>query len=276
MSKIFEELTQEAVNTPKFPCREFINAKLGLITLDDEKQKLFDELNTVYRRESGIFECQIALCKGTGCHSSGEPTLYDKIEEVLRAKGIRDKVNLVRTGCRGFCEMGPLVEIFPQNVFYCKVKPEDVEEIINKTVMNGEIIEELLFDGIPVAGDIPFYQKLVRRVLRESGHINPENINDSIAHDSYQGFIKASKMTPEEVIELIKDSGLRGRGGGGFSTGLKWQFTRAAEGDKKYIVCNADEGDPGAFMDRSLLEGDPHKIIEGMMIAGYVVGSDEV
>ena len=275
MSKIFEELTRQAVNTPKIPCREFINAKLGLVELDDDKKKLAEELSTIYRRESGVFDCQIALCKGTGCHSSGEVALWNKIDEVLREKGIRDKVNIVETGCRGFCEMGPLVEIFPQHIFYCKVKPENIEDIITKTVMNNEVIEELLFDGIPIAEQIPFYKKQVRRVLKESGHINPENINDSIVHEAYQGFLKATKLTPEEVISLMKDSGLRGRGGGGFSTGLKWEFTRATPSAKKYIICNADEGDPGAFMDRSLLEGDPHKIIEGMMIAGYAIGADE-
>lgn len=275
MSKIFEELTLEAVNTPKIPCREFINAKLGLVKLNEEKQKYADDLSTIYRRESGIFDCQIALCKGTGCHSSGESALYNKIDEILRAKGIREKVNIVETGCRGFCEMGPLVEIFPQNVFYCKVKPEHIEDIINKTVIKNEIIHELLFDGVQIAEEIPFYKKQVRRVLKESGHINPENINDSIVHGSYQGFMNATRMTPEDVIEMMKASGLRGRGGGGFSTGLKWQFTRATDSAKKYIICNADEGDPGAFMDRSLLEGDPHKIIEGMMIAGYSIGADE-
>ncbi len=275
MSKIFEQLTAEAVSTPSIPCREYINYKLGLTELDDAKVELADKFAQVYRRESGVFDCQISLCKGTGCHASGETTLFQKFDELLREKGLRDRVNLVETGCRGFCEMGPLVEVYPQHIFYCKVKPENVLDIIEKTVINKEVIQELVFDGIPIAEEIPFYKKQVRRVLRESGHVNPENINDSVTHDAYQGFMKAVKMDPETVIGMVKDSGLRGRGGGGFPTGLKWQFTRATEADKKYVICNADEGDPGAFMDRSIIEGDPHKLIEGMMIAAYAIGADE-
>ena len=275
MNKTFEQLTKEAVQNPAVPCRKYINGKLGLEEFTAKEQLLAEELTTVYRRESGIFDCQIALCKGTGCHSSGEVALYDKIVEVLERKGIRDRVNIVETGCRGFCEMGPLVEIFPQHIFYCKVKPEHIEDIIEKTVLNQEVIEDLIFEGMAIAEEIPFYKKQMRRVLGHSGFVNPENINNSIAHDTYQGFKKATKLSPEEVIDIIKESGLRGRGGGGFSTGLKWQFTRATPSDKKYIICNADEGDPGAFMDRSLIEGDPHKLIEGMLIAGYAIGSDE-
>lgn len=275
MSKIFEEITKEAINTPKVPCREFVNYKLGMTEISEEKKALSDRLSSVYRRESGIYDCQIALCKGTGCNSSGEPELWQKFDQVLKDKGIRERINIAETGCRGFCEMGPLVEIHPQHIFYCKVKVEDIEEIVEKTIMNGEVIERLLFDGIPVAEEIPFYKKQERRVLKECGHVNPENINDSIEHDAYQGFLAAVKMTPEAVAEEVLASGLRGRGGGGFPTGLKWKFTRATPGEKKYMICNADEGDPGAFMDRSVLEGDPHKLIEGMMIAAYATGADE-
>ena len=217
-----------------------------------------------------------AGCKGTGCQSSGEPALKETFEIELEKRGIRERVKIIETGCRGFCEMGPLVEIFPSRTFYCKVTPDRVAEIIEKSILKDEVITDLIFEGVADAEKIPFYATQERRVLALSGLINPENINESIAYDAYQGLKKClQNFTPQQVIDEVKSSGLRGRGGGGFPAGLKWGFTRNAAGDKKYVICNADEGDPGAFMDRSLIEGDPHKIVEGMMICGYAVGADE-
>ncbi|PID28174.1 MAG: NADH-quinone oxidoreductase subunit NuoF [Candidatus Cloacimonadota bacterium] len=273
---LFEKLSPEAIKDPTVPCRDYVLSSLGLKEVNEEEKDIAQKLDAIYLKKTGVYEKQIALCKGTGCQSSGEISIKEHFERVLSEKGLRDKVNIVETGCRGFCEMGPLVEIFPEHTFYCKVKPEDVEKIVEETLIKGNIIEDMVFDNIPKAEEIPFYKKQMRRVLGISGLINPENINDSIANNAYKGLKKAlTEMTPEDVIEEVKKSYLRGRGGGGFQTGLKWHFTRQAKGEKKYIICNADEGDPGAFMDRSILEGDPHKLIEGMLIAAYAIGADE-
>lgn len=273
--KYYEKCDRFAVENPDIPCREYVDFKLKL----DENQKVGEavhQLDAIYQKKDERLICQIAMCRGTGCQSSGEPSIHERFEIELEKRGIRDRVKLIETGCRGFCEMGPLIEVFPGNILYCKVKPEDVAEIIDRTVLKKEIIDELIFEGVAEAEEIPFYKSQERRVLAISGMINPENINESIAFDAYQGLKKCLfNMKPEDVIEEVKSSGLRGRGGGGFPTGLKWQFTNAAKGEKKYVICNADEGDPGAFMDRSLIEGDPHKIIEGMLICGYAVGADE-
>ncbi|MGI6092097.1 MAG: NADH-quinone oxidoreductase subunit NuoF [Veillonellaceae bacterium] len=224
----------------------------------------------------------VLICSGTGCVSSGSKKVEAALRDQLAQKGLDKEVKIVETGCHGFCEMGPLVIVYPEGVFYVRVKEDDVAEIVESHLYKGRIVERLLYkepislEKIPNYGDIPFYKKQMRMVLANCGHIDPENIEEYIAVGGYEALGKAlSEMQPADVIEEVKKAGLRGRGGGGFPTGLKWGFTRNAPGEKKYVVCNADEGDPGAFMDRSILEGDPHRIIEGMAVCGYAIGADE-
>jgi NADH:ubiquinone oxidoreductase subunit F (NADH-binding)/(2Fe-2S) ferredoxin/NAD-dependent dihydropyrimidine dehydrogenase PreA subunit len=224
----------------------------------------------------------ILICGGTGCVSSGSGDIIDKFNEVLEKKDLKDSVQIVRTGCFGFCEQGPIVKFLPDNTFYVKVTDNDVEDLVEEHVIKGRRVKKLLYEEpekkekLEESTQMPFYKKQVRMSLRNAGAINPEDINEYIANDGYLALGKALKeMSRDEVIENLLESGLRGRGGGGFPSGLKWQFTKKAKGDKKYVVCNADEGDPGAFMDRSVLEGDPHSVIEGMALAGYAVGADE-
>jgi len=224
----------------------------------------------------------ILICGGTGCVSSGSGDIIDKFNEVLEKKELKDSVQIVRTGCFGFCEQGPIVKFLPDNTFYVKVTENDVEELVEEHVIKGRRVNKLLYvepekkEKLEESTQMPFYKKQIRMALRNAGSINPEDIKEYIANDGYLALAKALKeMTRDQVIENLLESGLRGRGGGGFPTGLKWQFTKKAKGDKKYVVCNADEGDPGAFMDRSVLEGDPHSVIEGMALAGYAVGADE-
>ena len=203
------------------------------------------------------------------------------MREKLKAHSMEAEVKVVETGCHGLCELGPLVIVYPEGVFYIRVKPSDVDEIVENHLIKGRVVERLLYREpatlatVPGYDEIAFYKKQKRYALVNCGHINPESLEEYIGADGYEGLAKSLAMKPEEVIEEIKISGLRGRGGGGFPTGSKWQFTRNAAGDKKYVICNADEGDPGAFMDRSVLEGDPHRVIEGMIICGYAVGADE-
>jgi NADH:ubiquinone oxidoreductase subunit F (NADH-binding)/(2Fe-2S) ferredoxin len=192
------------------------------------------------------------------------------------------EIKLVETGCHGMCEMGPIVVVYPEGTFYCRVEPEDVAEIVEEHLYKGRLVQRLLYktpvtpQGVPHYKEIPFYSKQVRIALANCGYINPNNIEEYIARDGYVALAKALKeMSPEDVLQEVKTSGLRGRGGGGFPTGLKWEFCRKAAGTKKYTICNADEGDPGAFMDRSILEGDPHAVIEGMMLGAYAMGADE-
>lgn len=224
----------------------------------------------------------ILICGGTGCVSSGSGDIIDKFNEVLEKKELKDSVQIVRTGCFGFCEQGPIVKFLPDNTFYVKVTENDVEDLVEEHVIKGRRVKKLLYEEpekkekLEESTQMPFYKKQVRMSLRNAGAINPEDINEYIANDGYLALGRSLKeMSRDEVIENLLESGLRGRGGGGFPSGLKWQFTKKAKGDKKYVVCNADEGDPGAFMDRSVLEGDPHSVIEGMALAGYAVGADE-
>ncbi|MDD2282873.1 MAG: NADH-quinone oxidoreductase subunit NuoF [Eubacteriales bacterium] len=229
-----------------------------------------------------IYRGHVLVCTGTGCVSSGSRKVKAEMEKQLEAFKLEQEIKVVETGCHGFCEMGPIVIVYPEGIFYCQVKPEDVKEIVEEHLLKGRPVKRLMFkdriteEMVPHYNDIDFYKKQNRIVLRNCGFINPENIKEYIARGGYEALAKAlTEMTPEQVIEEVKASGLRGRGGGGFPTGLKWGFARAAKGDKKYVICNADEGDPGAFMDRSILEGDPHALIEGMAIAGYAIGADE-
>ena len=224
----------------------------------------------------------VLICGGTGCKSAGSKEVQLAFSRAIEAKGLSDEVMVVETGCHGFCEHGPLVIVYPEGTFYCQVKAEDVEEIVESLLFKGRIVERLLYheplthESIPNYSGINFYKKQHRLVLENCGAINPEQIEEYIAVGGYEALAKAvTTMSPEDVIEEIKKSGLRGRGGGGFPTGMKWQFAKASVSDKKYVICNADEGDPGAFMDRSVLEGDPHKILEGMAVCGYAIGADE-
>ncbi|MCJ7625608.1 MAG: NAD(P)H-dependent oxidoreductase subunit E, partial [Anaerolineaceae bacterium] len=222
----------------------------------------------------------IMICGGTGCLALNSQEVADALEKALKEQDVAAKVELKTTGCPGFCEQGPLAVIHPARIFYTRLKPEDATEIVSKTIVNGEIIDRLLYTD-PLSGkkityetDVPFYKEQKRILLKESGLIDPKKIEDYIAAGGYKSVAKALfEMTPEQVIAEIKKSGLRGRGGAGFPTGLKWEFCRKAEGDSKYIICNADEGDPGAFQDRGIIEGNPHSILEGMIIGAYAIGA---
>lgn len=220
----------------------------------------------------------VMVCGGPGCHSSGSPGIAEFLEEELTRRGLSEQVNVFQPGCFGFCEKGPMIEIHPDNTTYCEVSVEDVATIVEEHFIQGNQVERLLYKD-PItkklfASNLPFYNGQLRIALRNVGFIAPENILEYIATDGYQALVKVLfDMTPLKVIEVIKKSGLRGRGGGGFSTGLKWELTRNSEAEQRYIICNADEGDPGAFMDRSVLEGDPHSVLEGMLIAGSAVGA---
>lgn len=230
-----------------------------------------------------LYRAHVLVCRGTGCTASGSGPLYETFRKELARRGLDKEVMLVETGCHGMCEMGPIVVVYPEGSFYCRVKPEDVPELVEEHLYKGRILQRLLYTTpdvekikIPHYRDIPFYGKQRRIVLRNCGYINPDNIEEYIARDGYQALAKVLLELPaEETLDIVKKSGLRGRGGAGFPTGRKWEFARMAPGDKKYIVCNADEGDPGAFMDRSVLEGDPHSVVEGMLIGAYIIGSDE-
>ena len=231
-----------------------------------------------------IYRSQVLVCGGTGCTSSGSLTLIDEFEKQLEKNNLTQEVKIVKTGCFGLCALGPVVIVYPEGAFYSMVKPEDVAEIVEEHLLKGRIVQRLLYDEsvhegsdeIKSLGEVDFYKKQHRIALRNCGVINPENIDEYIARDGYAALGKAlTEMKPQEVIDEIKNSGLRGRGGGGFPTGLKWQFAANSVDDQKYVCCNADEGDPGAFMDRSVLEGDPHAVIEAMTIAGYAIGSNQ-
>ncbi len=229
-----------------------------------------------------IYRSHVLICGGTGCTSSGSHEVMDAFREELRNQKLDREVLIVPTGCHGMCEMGPIVVVYPEGTFYCRVKAEDVKEIVSEHLLKGRIVPRLLYTvseeapKVPHYKEIPFYGKQHRIALENCGYINPDNIEEYIVRHGYEALGKAlTEMTREQVIEEVKTSGLRGRGGGGFPTGLKWSFCARAQGDKKYVICNADEGDPGAFMDRSILEGDPHCVIEGMMIGAYAIGADE-
>ena len=224
----------------------------------------------------------ILCCGGTGCTSSGSEAIIKEMETQLAAYGLEKEYKVVKTGCFGLCALGPIMIVYPEGAFYSRVKVEDVKEIVEEHLLKGRIVKHLLYqetieeDNIKSLNEVDFYKKQMRIALRNCGVINPENIDEYIAFDGYKALGKAlTEMTREEVIQEILDSGLRGRGGGGFPTGLKWKFTYAAKGDQKYVACNADEGDPGAFMDRSILEGDPHSVIEAMAIAAYAIGANQ-
>jgi len=223
------------------------------------------------------FQKYILVCGGMECKSCASDIIASNLKEFITQKGFEDKVQVVTTGCFNICENGPVLNILPENTFYTSVKPEDVEEIINEHILNDKKVDRLLYKGKGINGSLNqiFYKKQLRIVLRNCGFIDPENIEDAIARDGYLALGKVlSETTPQQTIDIVKRSGLRGRGGAGFPTGLKWEIANKVKGDVKYVVCNADEGDPGAFMDRSVLEGDPHSVLEAMAICGYCIGSN--
>lgn len=226
------------------------------------------------------YRMHLLVCGGTGCRASASDSIIEKFKSEIAAKGLEQEVQVIMTGCFGFCEKGPIVKVLPDNTFYTQVKPEDVTEIIAEHVIKGRKVNRLLYvdpknkEHISDSKHMGFYRKQIRIALRNCGFINPENIDEAIARDAYQALGKVlSEYTPAATIDIIKKSGLRGRGGGGFPTGLKWEIASKNKADQKYVVCNADEGDPGAFMDRSVLEGDPHSVLEAMAICGYCIGA---
>lgn len=229
-----------------------------------------------------MYRSHVLVCGGTGCTSSHSGEIIEKLESEIAAKGLSEEIKVVKTGCFGLCALGPIMIVYPEGCFYSRVTVDDVPEIVEEHLLKGRMVKRLLYeetvadDKVKSLEQTNFYAKQKRVALRNCGVIDPENIDEYIAHDGYQALEKClNSMTSDEVIDVIKESGLRGRGGGGFPTGLKWSFTAKNSADQKYVVCNADEGDPGAFMDRSVLEGDPHCIIEAMAICGYATGATE-
>ena len=229
-----------------------------------------------------MYRSHVLVCGGTGCTSSNSQAIIEALEAQIAEKGLSEEIKVIRTGCFGLCALGPIMIVYPEGSFYSQVKVEDIPEIVEEHLLKGRIVTRLLYDEtvteteVKSLNDTKFYAKQERVALRNCGVIDPENIDEYIAYDGYQALAKClTEYKPEDVINVIKESGLRGRGGGGFPTGLKWSFCAANAADQKYVVCNADEGDPGAFMDRSVLEGDPHCIIEAMAICGYAVGATE-
>ena len=253
-----------------------------------EKIKNFEDLRAINEKCSANLAQKfngtsgkraIVLCGGTGCISSNSIAIKEKFEKLIAEKNLSDKVSVNHVGCFGFCSQGPFVKIYPEDTLYRLVKLEDVEEIVEKDLMGGEVVERLLYvdpsthEKVARQDDITFYKKQHRIALHACGQINPEDINEALGAGAFEGLAKALKMDRADVIKEVLDSGLRGRGGGGFPTGKKWQFAYAQPDGEKYVVCNGDEGDPGAFMDRSILEGNPLAVIEGMVIAGYAIGA---
>ena len=229
-----------------------------------------------------MYRSHVLVCGGTGCTSSGSVKIIEEFERELAATGLTEEVKVVKTGCFGLCALGPVVIVYPEGSFYSRVKAEDVKEIVDEHLLKGRIVKRLLYtetvaeDKIKSLDQTDFYKKQMRVALRNCGVIDPEDINEYIAYDGYQALGRVlTEMTPDDVIEILKTSGLRGRGGAGFPTWLKWNFAKAQPAGQKYVCCNADEGDPGAFMDRSVLEGDPHAVLEAMTIAGYTIGSNQ-
>ncbi|MDF2612629.1 MAG: hypothetical protein K0S71_415 [Clostridia bacterium] len=227
------------------------------------------------------FTMHILVCGGTGCISSQSNEIVEQLKFHINAANMSEEVQVLKTGCFGFCEKGPVVKILPDNTFYVQVTPEDAEELVKEHIVKGRKVERLLYSDpttekkVSDSKHMDFYKKQMRVALRNCGFIDPDNIEEYIARDGYSALGQALSMTQQEVIDEVKKSGLRGRGGGGFPTGLKWEFAYKNEADQKYVVCNADEGDPGAFMDRSILEGDPHSVVEAMAICGYAIGATQ-
>lgn len=229
-----------------------------------------------------LFHAQVLVCGGTGCAMEGAMDITNAIKNELKKHRIENEIEVIRTGCLGLCDLGPIVIIYPEGTFYSKVNIKDVPELVEEHLVNGRVVKRLAYFesldnyGVRSLNDVGFYKKQVRIALKNCGVIDPESIDEYLAVDGYKALEKVlTDLTPQEVIEILKKSGLRGRGGGGFPTGLKWELAANQVSDEKYIICNADEGDPGAFMDRSVLEGDPHSVLEAMIIGGYAIGASE-
>ena len=229
-----------------------------------------------------MYRSHVLVCGGTGCTSSGSQRIRERLEKEIAANGLSEEVGVVKTGCFGLCALGPIMIVYPEGTFYSMVQEDDIPEIVSEHLLKGRVVKRLLYDEttktdkiIPL-NETNFYKKQHRVALRNCGVINPENIDEYIGTGGYEALGKVlTEMKPEDVIQILLDSGLRGRGGAGFPTGMKWKFAAANEADQKYVCCNADEGDPGAFMDRSILEGDPHAVLEAMAIAGYAIGASQ-
>ena len=258
--------------------------KALLAVREAERRYLQLRLEDKFSLEEGEQHKNILVCAGTGCTAGDSAILIKKLNEKIEEAGLAEEVKVVKTGCFGFCQKGPIVAVYPDRVYYTHVKPDDAERIVNDHIIGGHVIKDLqMFDTDRKTGEkvydidkIGFYEKQQRIALRNCGRINPENIYEYIGIDGYEALYRVlTEKTPQEVIDIVKASGLRGRGGAGFPTGLKWQFEKDQPGDEKYVICNADEGDPGAFMDRSILEGDPNAILEGMAIMAYAVGAHQ-
>lgn len=229
-----------------------------------------------------FYRSQVLVCGGTGCTSSGSKEILAVLKKEIEKNGLKDEIEVIRTGCFGLCSLGPVVIVYPEGAFYSKVTPEDIPELVTEHLLKGRVLKRLLYhesienDRIKSLNKVDFYHKQKRIALRNCGVIDPENIDEYLAFDGYKALEKVlTTMKPEDVISTMKKSGLRGRGGGGFPTGLKWEFAAREKNEQKYIICNADEGDPGAFMDRSVLEGDPHSVLEAMTIGGYAIGANQ-
>jgi len=229
-----------------------------------------------------VFRSHLLICGGTGCQASGSPLVKKALLEELDKRKLSEEIKVVETGCNGFCALGPIMVVYPEGIIYISLKPQDVPELVEEHLVKGRVVKRLLYkepstaEIIPTMQDIPFFAHQELRVLKNRGLIDPERIEEYIARDGYSGMAKAlMEMTPEQIVQEILDSGLRGRGGAGFPTGLKWKFAAQSKGDIKYVLCNADEGDPGAFMDRSVLEADPHSVLEGMVIAAKAISSHQ-
>ncbi|MEG6522195.1 NADH-quinone oxidoreductase subunit F, partial [Desulfotomaculum sp. 1211_IL3151] len=260
-----------------------------LIKTHADLKQLRQKVRTALEQE----KMRILVCAGTGCVANGSLKVYEALKRKVEEQGLLTSVELVEevshegiavniSGCHGFCQMGPLVRFEPSGLLYCKVKVDDVEEIVNTSIVNDGVVERLLYEDpktgekIKTQDENPFYKSQVRVTLRYCGRLDPDDIYDYIAHRGYRAISTVlQEKSPQDIINEVMESGLRGRGGGGFPTGRKWSFAASQPGPKKYIICNGDEGDPGAFMDRSVMEGNPHSVLEGMMLAGYAIGADE-
>jgi len=281
VNNLLEKCCDKCVHSPGAPCKDYVACRLeGPICHQDEAcQSKRSFFRSQTNPAPGQGRTVICVCAG-GCTSSGSMNIIDKFEKAVEEKGLGGSIEIRKVGCHGFCEQGPIVTFEPDKTFYTRVVEEDVEEILAS--VNGQVVERLLFTD-PETGEkvtsydkVPFYARQQKLVLNKCGFINPERIDQYVAMGGYSALAKILfNMTPQEVVDDVKVSGLRGRGGAGFPTGTKWQGALRAQNDKKYVICNADEGDPGAFMDRSVLEGDPHSVMEGMAICGYATGSDE-
>ena len=260
--------------------KEKFQSKLDLREKSENPEELTQIKDAIADSENARIKMHVLCCGGTGCKSSASDEIVANFNSLLKEKGLQDEVMVIKTGCFGFCEKGPIVKMIPDNTFYTQVKPSDVERIVEEHIIQACKVKDLLYldpetnEHVADSKHMGFYKKQLRIALRNCGFINPEDINEFIARNGYEGLAKAlTEMTPQEVISEVTASGLRGRGGAGFPTGVKWGLCAKNDADQKYVVCNADEGDPGAFMDRSIMEGDPHSIIEAMAICGYAIGA---